>query len=129
MTGLTEGTVKNYLCILHKIAKAKNTCKLLEALYKKKYINVDEYPAPVYLPERGKEVLELLRHGNTRTQIAQTLGISMSGVKKHCERLVEKNGCASLYELIARYNVSCILQKENEETENRQNSSENVEKS
>ena len=129
MTELTEGTVKNYLCILHKIAKANNTCKLLEVLYKKKYINVDEYPAPVYLPERGKEVLELLRHGNTRTQIAEMLGISMSGVKKHCERLVEKNGCASLYELIARYNVSCILQKENEEAENRQNSSENAEKS
>ena len=94
----------------------------MEVLCKKKYINIDEYQPLDYLTERGRVVLELLCQGNTREQMAQILGITKSGVKKHCERLVEKNECASLYEVIARYNASCILEKENEESEGQQDS-------
>jgi DNA-binding CsgD family transcriptional regulator len=52
---------------------------------------------------RGKEVIDLFMRGHTYRQIAERLGISLSGVRRHQEKMLWQNDCASMLELIARY--------------------------
>ena len=125
--GPTIGSVKNHILQLHKICGVHTTRELLRVLVTENLVTVEECPALEYLPQRGRHILDLLSQGNSRPQVAQMLGITVSGVKKHCERLVDGNGCASLYELIARYNISSIIQKRNEDAENSQDASRKTE--
>ena len=55
------------------------------------------------LSPRGKQVLELFMHSFTYQQIAMQLGMSVSGVRRHCEKMLWKNGCESMLCLIAKY--------------------------
>jgi DNA-binding CsgD family transcriptional regulator len=52
---------------------------------------------------RGKEVFLLILEGFTRSQIAERLCMSVDGVRKHREKMLEQNGCKSRLELIAKY--------------------------
>ena len=62
-------------------------------------------PSRIKLSPRGKQVLELFMHSFTYQQIAMQLGMSVSGVRRHCEKMLWKNGCRSMIELIAKYNL------------------------
>lgn len=42
-------------------------------------------------------------HGNTYEQIAERLGISVSGVRRHLENVILKNELKSTLELISKY--------------------------
>lgn len=42
-------------------------------------------------------------HSFTYQQIAMQLGMSVSGVRRHCEKMLWKNGCESMISLIAKY--------------------------
>lgn len=55
---------------------------------------------------RGKEVFRLMLEGLSDKQIAVRLGISYSGVRRHKEKMLLVNGCASILELIAKYHES-----------------------
>ena len=61
--------------------------------------------AKLKLSPRGKQVLELFMNSFTYQQIAMQLGMSVSGVRRHCEKMLWKNGCRSTIELIAKYNL------------------------
>jgi DNA-binding CsgD family transcriptional regulator len=52
---------------------------------------------------RGKEVLELFMSGFAYRQIAERMGISRSGVRRHSEKMLWQNNCESMLELIAKY--------------------------
>ena len=52
---------------------------------------------------RGKEVFLLLREGLTRPQVAARMGMSLSGVRRHMERMLLQNDCKSILELFAKY--------------------------
>jgi DNA-binding CsgD family transcriptional regulator len=58
---------------------------------------------PVRLSPRGREVLELFMSGVVYRQIAERMGISLSGVRRHREKMLWQNNCESMLELIARY--------------------------
>ena len=60
-------------------------------------------PSKIKLSPRGKQVLELFMHSFTYQQIAIQLGMSVSGVRRHCEKMLWKNGCESMLCLIAKY--------------------------
>ena len=60
-------------------------------------------PSRIKLSPRGKQVLELFMHSFTYQQIAMQLGMSVSGVRRHCEKMLWKNGCESMLCLIAKY--------------------------
>ena len=60
-------------------------------------------PAQVRLSPRGQEVLLLFMQGLTYKQIGEHLGISMSGVQRHREKMLWQNDCDSMMELIARF--------------------------
>ena len=52
---------------------------------------------------RNKEVIELFMCGKTYEQIAKCLGISVSGVRRHLERVILQNELKSTIELISKY--------------------------
>ena len=52
---------------------------------------------------RDKEVIELFMRGKTYEQIAECLGISVSGVRRHLERVISQNELTSTFELISKY--------------------------
>ena len=52
---------------------------------------------------RDKEVIELFMNGNTYEQIAEHLGISVSGVRRHLEKVILQNELKSTLELISKY--------------------------
>lgn len=60
-------------------------------------------PHPVRFSPRGKEVMDFFMRGMTYKQIAERLGISLSGVRRHREKMLWQNDCKSMLELIAKY--------------------------
>lgn len=52
---------------------------------------------------RGKEVFLLIKEGFTHKRIAEHLGMSVNGVKRHREKMLLQNDCKSILELIAKY--------------------------
>ena len=52
---------------------------------------------------RNKEIIDLFMHGKTYKQIAEHLGISVSGVRRHLERVILQNELKSTLELISKY--------------------------
>ena len=52
---------------------------------------------------RGREVFMLVRDGLTGNQIATRLNIGVSCVRRHKEKMLLQNDCATMLELIAKY--------------------------
>lgn len=65
--------------------------------------NTPGAPQSVRLSPRGREVMELFMRGMSYKQIAERLGISRSGVRRHLEKMLWQNECKSMLELMARY--------------------------
>ena len=61
------------------------------------------------LTPRGKEVFLLILEGLSNRQIAAQLSITPSGVKRHREKMLLRNGCTSMMELVAKYIRLCEL--------------------
>ena len=57
----------------------------------------------LHFSPRGKEVFLLVREGLTHKQIGERLGMSTNGVKRHKEKMLLQNKCATILELIAKY--------------------------
>lgn len=62
-----------------------------------------KFNSSIKITSREKEVVELFMHGKTYEQIAECLGISVSGVRRHFERVILQNGLKSTIELISKY--------------------------
>ena len=54
---------------------------------------------------RGHQVLAYYAKGKTIPYIANALGISISGVRRHLENLREKNDCATNFELLYEFEL------------------------
>lgn len=52
---------------------------------------------------RGKEVFILAMKGLTSKRIGERLGMGVSGVKRHKEKMLLQNNCTTILELIAKY--------------------------
>lgn len=65
---------------------------------------VPEFTTPTLnFSQRGKEVFMLIREGLTNKQVGKRLGMGVNGVKRHKERMLLENKCATMLELIAKY--------------------------
>ena len=62
----------------------------------------------IKISPRGKEVLELFIRGHTYKEIATHLNISISGVRRHLEKIKIANDCTSIIEIIMKYNSKPI---------------------
>jgi DNA-binding CsgD family transcriptional regulator len=92
-------TIQWHLTNLRKVFGVHKTRELLLVL------DNDDPVAPPHIrfSPRGREVVELFMRGCTYRQIAERLGISLSGVHRHREKMLWQNDCESMLELIAKY--------------------------
>jgi DNA-binding CsgD family transcriptional regulator len=96
---ITYGTLRWYLANIRKSYNVHSTRELL--LVSGTPVSADM--RIVKFSPRGKEVMELFMRGMTYKQIAERLGISLSGVNRHREKMLWQNECGSMLELVARY--------------------------
>ena len=110
MLSFKYGYVRRILADIRKICGVHSTRELMLMLDAHALLD-----APVIkLSPRGREVMELFMRGCTYRQIAQCLGISLSGVQRHREKMLWQNDCESMLELIARYRAQLAAEtKEN----------------
>ena len=66
-------------------------------------IEAEDILDTIRLTPRGKQVFALILAGNSRQEIADTLQISLSGVRRHREKMLRQNDCKDILELIAKY--------------------------
>jgi len=57
----------------------------------------------IKLTPRGKEVFQLVLTGLSDNKIADSLGITYSGVRRHREKMLLANKCDTMLELVAKY--------------------------
>ena len=97
---IEQGTLYQHLMRIRKQCGGHNAAELLSILYP-----IDDKPIleHIKLTPRGREVFVLLVEGKTNSDIAQRLGISKSGVRRHLEKMLLQTDCESILELIARY--------------------------
>ncbi|MFR9014307.1 MAG: helix-turn-helix transcriptional regulator [Desulfovibrio piger] len=102
MLSISYGTVRWHLVNLRSAFAVRTTRELLIKIEASSITTVTP-PSRIKLSPRGKQVLELFMHSFTYQQIAMQLGMSVSGVRRHCEKMLWKNGCESMLCLIAKY--------------------------
>lgn len=95
----TYGTIRWHLANLRKVYNVHSTRELLLVAG----VHAPEASQTVRFSPRGREVMDLFMRGVTYKQIAEQLGISLSGVRRHREKMLWQNDCKSMLELIARY--------------------------
>jgi DNA-binding CsgD family transcriptional regulator len=106
----TRKAVTQKLCIgkwtlykhLYKIRKRLGVNNTPEMLHVLRTRPGNAVPALRFSP-RGKEVFLLITEGLTNSQIGGRMGMSVSGVKRHKEKMLLQNNCSTLLELIAKY--------------------------
>ncbi|WP_291447667.1 LuxR C-terminal-related transcriptional regulator [Desulfovibrio sp.] len=57
----------------------------------------------IKLTPRGKEVFSMILNGTSNKCIAKHLGMSLSGVRRHREKMLLQNDCENTLELLAKY--------------------------
>jgi DNA-binding CsgD family transcriptional regulator len=102
MLSLEYGYVRRCLSDLRKIFDVHSTRELVFMLEASFCVDT---PA-IKLSSRGEDVLRLLMRGFSYKQIGESLGMSISGVRRHREKMLWQNECESVLELIAKYRAS-----------------------
>jgi DNA-binding CsgD family transcriptional regulator len=91
--------VRKHLANIRKILNVHTYLEMLHILHKTQ----DSDPPRLRLSLRGKEVFELTVKGFGNKQIGECLGMSISGVRRHKEKMLLHNDCKAMLELIAKY--------------------------
>ncbi len=81
------------------VVGAQDNLEMLYKLYHKQNMSMQH----LMLSSRGKEVFSLILQGYRDKEIGSLLGISYSGVRRHKEKMLRGNNCASILELVGRY--------------------------
>lgn len=105
--GIKIGTLYQHLAEIRKRMSHNSSVKALSSC-----TNIDfqqEVLSDMGLTPRGKEVFLLILEGLSNRQIAAQLSITPSGVKRHREKMLLRNGCTSMMELVAKYIRLCEL--------------------
>ena len=89
------------------------TRELLMKVQISSLVDATGHPA-IRVSPRGKQVLDLFSRSFSRQQIAEQLGMSVSGVRRHCEKMLWKNGCESMLALIAKYQAHVAAKAKDE---------------
>jgi len=96
---ITLGSLRLHLARIRKKIGAHNNQEILHVLGK----TPEHAESPLRFSSRGKEVFLLILEGKTCKAIGESLGMSVSGVKRHKENMLRQNGCGTMRELIAKY--------------------------
>jgi DNA-binding CsgD family transcriptional regulator len=93
------GTLYQHLHRIGNVLGTRNYFEMLHMLHKQPE---DETPMLRFSP-RGKEVFTLMTQGVSIKRIGECLGMSVSGVRRHREKMLLQNNCKSMLELVAKY--------------------------
>jgi DNA-binding CsgD family transcriptional regulator len=93
------GTLYQHLHRIGKVLGTHNYFEMLHMLHKQP----EGDTAMFQFSPRGKEVFELTVKGFGNKQIGECLGMSLSGVRRHKEKILLQNNCKSMLELVAKY--------------------------
>jgi len=96
--GITRKTVYRHIERIKKILKVNKSIEILPAIN-----NFQFFDNELKFTPRGKEVFLLMIRGKTVNEIAILLNMSKSGVRRHQEKMLLQNSCASILELISKY--------------------------
>ena len=76
---------------------------------------IDEIQDVIRLTKRGRSVFQLFLRGFRDREIGEMLGMSYSGVRRHKEKILQTNACATMHELACMYKTRCEQRKKREE--------------
>ena len=99
MLFISARTVYKHRAEVRRVLGARNTFELLDMLHQQ----TGCISPTVRLSPRGGKVFTLLLEGLSNKEIGERLGMSVSGVKRHREKMLLQNNCATILELIAKY--------------------------
>lgn len=101
MLSIKQGTLYLHLAQIRKKFGIHNVIGLLNYFYFGTNSDITLYG--MTLTPRGRQVFKHILEGKTDKVIAQRLGISYSGVRRHKEKMIMANNCNSILELISKY--------------------------
>ncbi|MDR1241283.1 MAG: LuxR C-terminal-related transcriptional regulator [Deltaproteobacteria bacterium] len=84
---------------IRRIMNARNAFETLHLLLKE----TDSVLPMLRFTPRGKEVFALMLQGLKMNEIGKHMGMSVSGVKRHKEKMLLQNDCNSMTELLLKY--------------------------
>jgi DNA-binding CsgD family transcriptional regulator len=88
---------------------ARNAFETLHLLLKE----TDSVLPMLRFTPRGKEVFALMLQGLRQREIGERMGMGVSGVKRHKEKMLLQNDCNSMTELLLKYHVQpCCKDRE-----------------
>ncbi len=96
---IAESTVNFHLTAIRKKVGANNTIEMLYLLCQTSENAISNFN----LTSRNKDIFQLFIQGCTYDEIGTRLNISYSGVRRHMEKILVKNDCANINELIGKY--------------------------
>ena len=111
---VSYGTIRWHLVNLRRVFKVRTTRELLHKLETSCFTDSATATTIIKLSPRGRQVFELFRRSFTYRQIAERLGMSVSGVRRHCEKMLWKNGCDTMLALIAKHQAQCGVEQQSE---------------
>jgi DNA-binding CsgD family transcriptional regulator len=98
---IARGTLYQHLARIRNAVGGHSYIETLNLLHQQSGGNT----SMIKLTPRGKEVFQLLVEGVSNKKVGERLGMSLSGVKRHREKMLLNNDCASMLELIAKYHA------------------------
>ncbi len=96
---LKPSTVYRYLARARKILNSHTCIEMLHTIN----TSHSEMGHCIKLTPRGSEVFALVIQGKDNKTIAAMMGITNSGVRRHKEKMLLCNKCATMLELIAKH--------------------------
>lgn len=88
-----------HLLTIRKLLGVHSNLEMLHVIYENEAQSLDS----LKLTPRGKEVFTLMLTGMADKKIAEHLGMSYSGVRRHKEKMLLMNGCNTVLELVSKY--------------------------
>ena len=112
---VSYGTIRWHLVNIRRAFEVRTTRELLQKLEGISLSDTVVATPKIKLSPRGRQVFELFRCSFTYRQIAERLGMSVSGVRRHCEKMLWKNGCDTMLAVIAKYQAQCVAEQQSKQ--------------
>ncbi len=107
---ISKSCVNLHLAKIRQILGVRNTLAILHTLYCKG----DNSFLHINLTTQDTKVFDYILQGYKEREIGKLLGISLSAVKRHKERMIARNNCLTIKDLIRKFYVGKSSQdKEN----------------
>ena len=98
---IKQGTLYQHLAQIRRIFDSHNVIGLVHVIYNT--IDKEIKTNTIRLTPCGSHVFKCILEGMTDKKIGEQLGMSLSGVRRHREKMLLQNDCTSITELVSKY--------------------------